>query len=195
LVDRYLDTVSWWGPAEGDEPRRDQLACHLSDVERIRSGYDPWGRLVVRSQSLFVVEWPVGTSGSPAEGAVIAAERSRNTGAQPVFVDYPDGRLEPLPAAPSPNLDTDFLWGYSGQGPRQLAAALDWLCTEIEDRPAFLRERRDFHPRRPLWNLIVNERRRCPRWTAPELRQRLREGRRDEGRTGEARHSETPHSP
>lgn len=126
---RYLETVSWWGPRAEDDLRRMRLTAQLEPEASFTSGYDPWGRLVLKSGGEFVVEWPLGplTSSPPDESIIVA--NSSDRAESPVFIALPDGRLDLLPAPANRRGGISFTWGYAGGGPATLASALHQLVT------------------------------------------------------------------
>lgn len=131
----YLNTVSWWGPHPDHDLRRRRLEVQLDKDRAYVSGYDPWGRLVMRQGNSFVVEWPVGPPASnPPDEAEIVAVRSERA-ISPVFIKLPDGRLDLLPASPDDPADTAFTWGYAGGGPFNLARALYQLILGHQSHP------------------------------------------------------------
>jgi hypothetical protein len=151
----YLATVDWRQPREGDEPRLGRLAdkVHSYFLDRTRhppeelSGYDPFGRLVLRlpddsaylrhrGDSAFLVEWPLKLPAEPyPDDALIVGcdspDRAESTGARPVYIRLPDGRMDLLPIDPSHSYSVPpFKWGYSGGGPGRLEAAIMRACCE-----------------------------------------------------------------
>lgn len=120
----YLATVSWWGPAAGDAHRAAALRGHLweKDLEGLRTGYDPFGRLVLHNPTTgtVAVERPRALPATPyPDNAEIAA----TPGSMTAFVLLPDGRCDILPTDPRYTHD-DVTWGYGGTGPEILARAL-----------------------------------------------------------------------
>lgn len=126
-AEKYLATVSWWGPRDEDDLREARLRVQLERDAEYTSGYDPWGRLVLRTKDAFVVEWPVGSTVSslPDEVEVVADQSS--SGGSPVFLRLPDGRLDLLPAPVDERSGVSYTWGYGGGGPFALTRALHQL--------------------------------------------------------------------
>lgn len=129
----YLHTVDWHhGPEDtATTTRADLLARHayLGD-HPLQFGFDTFGRMVglARDERAFAVEWPLIPPTSPwPDRAIIAGSAAR--GARPVYVQLPDGDVDLVPMDPDrwearPGKGPLFNWGYSGQGPETLAAAL-----------------------------------------------------------------------
>lgn len=95
----YLATVSWWGPADGDAHRAEALRGHLweKDLDGLRTGYDPFNRLVLHSTSTGALERPRALPATPyPDGATLLATPS----AMSCFVQLPDGRCDILPTDP-----------------------------------------------------------------------------------------------
>jgi predicted DNA-binding transcriptional regulator AlpA len=145
----YLATVSWWGPAAGDVHRAARLRGHLweKDQEAARTGYDPFGRVVLHSpeSGVLVVERP---RALPAEPYPDDAELLGTPDSMTVFVRLPDGRCDILPSDPRSTY-TDVTWGYDGTGPDTLATALSFAVLDhpdpdhpqtLDERPPAVRE-------------------------------------------------------
>ncbi|TXJ83290.1 DNA-binding protein [Streptomyces lavendulae] len=140
----YLAAVSWWGPADGDAHRAAALRGHLweKDLDGLRTGYDPFGRLVLHNPTTgaLAVERPRTLPPTPyPDDARIAATPGNMT----AFVLLPDGRCDILPTDPRYSYD-DVTWGYGGTGPEILARALSFAVLHhpdpehpltLEDRP------------------------------------------------------------
>ncbi|GHH25942.1 helix-turn-helix transcriptional regulator [Streptomyces rubradiris] len=129
----YLATVSWWGPAAGDAHRAAALRGHLweKDLEGLRTGYDPFGRLVLHNPATgaLAVERPRTRPAAPyPDDAEIAA----TPGSMTAFVLLPDGRCDILPTDPRYTHD-DVTWGYGGTGPEILARALSFAVLPHPD--------------------------------------------------------------
>ncbi|MCY1649283.1 helix-turn-helix domain-containing protein [Streptomyces sp. NPDC048212] len=143
----YLATVSWWGPAAGDAHRAAALRGHLweKDLDGLRTGYDPFGRLVLHNPTTgsLAVERPRALPPTPyPDGAEVVA----TYGSLTAFVRLPDGRCDILPTDPRDIYD-DITWGYEGSGPETLARALSFAALShpdpehplrLEDRTASL---------------------------------------------------------
>jgi len=139
----YLATVSWWGPAVGDAHRAAALRGHLweKDLEGLRTGYDPFGRLVLHNPTTgtVAVERPRALPATPyPDDAEIAA----TPGSMTAFVLLPDGRCDILPTDPRYTHD-DVTWGYGGTGPEILARALAFavLAHPDPEHPLTLEDR------------------------------------------------------
>ncbi|MFE4574628.1 helix-turn-helix transcriptional regulator [Streptomyces chartreusis] len=142
--DAYLATVSWWGPAAGDTHRAAALRGHLweKDLQGLRTGYDPFGRLVLHNPTTgtLAVERPRALPAAPyPDDAQVMA----TPGSMTAFVALPDGRCDILPTDPRYSHD-DITWGYGGTGPEILARALSFAVLPhpdpehpltMEDRP------------------------------------------------------------
>ncbi|MEV6179968.1 helix-turn-helix domain-containing protein [Streptomyces sp. NPDC052015] len=129
----YLATVSWWGPAAGDAHRAEALRGHLweKDLEGLRTGYDPFGRLVLHNPvtGALAVERPRALPAVPyPDDAEIAATPGNMT----AFVLLPDGRCDILPTDPRYSYD-DITWGYGGTGPETFARALSFAALPHPD--------------------------------------------------------------
>ncbi|MFD5589347.1 helix-turn-helix transcriptional regulator [Streptomyces sp. NPDC127063] len=129
----YLATVSWWGPAAGDAHRAEELRGHLweKDLEGVRTGYDPFGRLVLHNPetATLAVERPRALPGAPyPDNAKIVA----TPGSMTAFVLMPDGRCDILPTDPRYTYD-DVTWGYDGTGPETFARALSFAVFHHPD--------------------------------------------------------------
>lgn len=164
----YLAAVSWWGPAAGDAHRAAALRGHLweKDLEGLRTGYDPFGRLVLHNPTTgtVAVERPRALPATPyPDDAEIAATR----GSMTAFVLLPDGRCDILPTDPRYSHD-DVTWGYGGTGPEILARALSFAVLThpdpehpltLEDRPptmdAYLMDLVTSHPQHEPLRLTV----------------------------------------
>ena len=97
----YLATVSWWGPADGDPHRAAALGGHLwdKDLEGMRSGCDPFGRLVLHNPTTgaFALEWPRALPAAPYPNAAEIIATPQNMTA---FIALPDGRCDIAPTDP-----------------------------------------------------------------------------------------------
>ncbi|MFB7739831.1 helix-turn-helix transcriptional regulator [Streptomyces sp. NPDC056112] len=129
----YLATISWWGPAAGDAHRAAALRDHLweKDLEGLRTGYDPFGRLVLHNPTTgsLVVERPRALPAAPyPDDAEVLATHGNMT----AFVVLPDGRCDILPTDPRYTYD-DVTWGYGGSGPDTLARALSFAALPHPD--------------------------------------------------------------
>lgn len=131
LAQRYLAQIDWHDQPTGDDQDAVQrLSATLGRPRSAKPGRDRAGNVVVLDprRRVFAVEWPAGHCDDRPDvglrGAVIRADTSRRQGAQPVFVDLPDGTIVPLPSRPGWRTSHDYLWGYGGEGPRNLAAAV-----------------------------------------------------------------------
>ena len=139
----YLATVSWWGPAAGDAHRAAALRGHLweKDLEGLRTGYDPFGRLVLHNPTTgtVAVERP---RALPAVPYPDDAEIAATSGSLTAFVLLPDGRCDILPTDPRYTHD-DITWGYGGTGPEILARALAFgvLAHPDPEHPLTLEDR------------------------------------------------------
>lgn len=146
---RYLDTVCWRRPDPGDQHRQDRLTRLLdarggglrSRRSAAKFGHDPAGRLVAVSRDgrWFSLEWPVGAGndllqqGGGLLDATVTADQDREHGAQPVWVEFAEGPLVPLPARAGWGSAHEFTWGYSGTGPGNLTAAIVELVLSAAD--------------------------------------------------------------
>ncbi|MFJ6501618.1 helix-turn-helix domain-containing protein (plasmid) [Streptomyces virginiae] len=141
--DAYLATISWWGPASGDSHRRVALLGHVweRDHEDLRSGYDPYGRMVLHNPTTgaLAFERPRTLPSTPYPDA---AEIVATPGNMTAFVLLPDGRCDILPTDPRYNFD-DIAWGYGGTGPDVFAQALAFAVLPHPDpeRPLSLNDR------------------------------------------------------
>ncbi|MGH8907258.1 MAG: hypothetical protein ACRD0K_12215 [Egibacteraceae bacterium] len=143
-VDRpYLATIKWESRRPEDEARFEMLARQCiawhpqfegEPLDRL-TGYDPYGRLVIRSPSgsHFVVEWPLVVPGQPYPNeARIVGCAAELGGGRAVYVSLPDGSMDLLPADPDDEEDgieyPSFQWGYGGGGPYRLARAIQRAC-------------------------------------------------------------------
>jgi hypothetical protein len=128
VAQQYLSQVRWHTDASpADEQALVRLAATLGQGTDTRTGRDRAGNLVMRDERRrrFAVEWPAGAGAlPPLHQATVQADPSRQQGAQPVFVRTSDGSLLPLPARPGWRPSHQYLWGYPGEGPRNLAEAL-----------------------------------------------------------------------
>jgi len=120
----YLDQFTWQLAQSGD-PARLQRLPNRDELDRVTIDHDGW--LVARPKSgeWFVCEWPV--SGAPDHalaGCEIRADRSEASGATPVFLIDPDGKLRLLPSAGQRHHGNSFAWGYGGGGPWDFSAAI-----------------------------------------------------------------------
>jgi hypothetical protein len=137
----YLDSVTWRAVGAADRDREARLTLLFEEkshrqVRRRRGspscGFDTAGRLVVKSADgrSFCLEWPVGAGdylervGGGLLDAVVRADADRKTGAQPVWVELPDGPVVPLPSRAAWSSAHEYTWGYSGTGPANLTAAI-----------------------------------------------------------------------
>ncbi|MFI0596642.1 helix-turn-helix transcriptional regulator [Streptomyces griseus] len=146
----YLATISWWGPAQDDAHRDAALRGHMwtKDLAGARSGYDPFGRLVLHNPTTgtLVVERPRALPATPyPDDAVILG----SPGAMTAFVLLPDGRCDILATDPRHHYE-DITWGYDGSGPETFSRALSFAVLAhpdpqrpltLEDRPAETAER------------------------------------------------------
>lgn len=127
-----MSTVEWQELGDVDQRRLHRLK---GVIEPGRAGLDPDGWLVTVSPDgkEFACEWPVSGDPDPSlTAAVIRADRPAN-GPTPVFVEYPDGRLQLLPSAPGRLHGNAYTWGYSGTGPSNLAGATLDLLRRADD--------------------------------------------------------------
>ncbi|MFD5079603.1 helix-turn-helix transcriptional regulator [Streptomyces sp. NPDC058371] len=164
----YLATVSWWGPAAGDAHRAAALRGHLweKDLEGLRTGYDPFGRLVLHNPAAdtVAVERPRALPAAPYPDD---AEVTATPGSMTAFVLLPDGRCDILPTDPRYTYN-DITWGYGGSGPETLARALSFAVLPhpdpehpltLEDRPpavgAHLLDQASGHPQHEPLSLTV----------------------------------------
>ncbi|MHB1527010.1 MAG: helix-turn-helix transcriptional regulator [Candidatus Dormibacteria bacterium] len=132
---RYLQTVDWHHDPKDPEitARADLLArvAYLDD-HPLRFGFDPFSRMVclARDERAFAVEWPLNPPASPwPDQATVIGSAARERGGRRVYVHLPDGRVDLVPMDPDrweaqPGKGPSFNWGYGGQGPENLAAAL-----------------------------------------------------------------------
>jgi hypothetical protein len=138
---RYLDSVAWQDLSAKDQPRAERLK-HLESGEPAprprkgsggrRFGFDTAGRLVTMNHNgrTFCLEWPVGAGKDLTseeiclEDGVVRADPYRAKGAEPVWIELPDGRVLPLPSRERLGPSHDYTWGYSGTGPSNLVAAI-----------------------------------------------------------------------
>lgn len=138
VAQQYLSQVRWHTDASpADEQALVRLAATLGQGTDTRTGRDRAGNLVMRDKRRrrFSVEWPAGASAlPPLHQATVQADPSRQQGAQPVFVRTSDGSLLPLPARPGWRPSHQYLWGYPGEGPRNLAEALADLIAAAAGR-------------------------------------------------------------
>jgi hypothetical protein len=142
----YLETVDWRPLRTGDETRYERLVNGRRGIPRLGdqppgpelTGYDPFGRLVIRVRSgeAYLVEWPlvVPSERYPDEARIVACDdeqRTHATGARPVYVRLPDGTMDLLPADPMNIANAPpFKWGYAGGGPGWLEAAIRRNCCQ-----------------------------------------------------------------
>lgn len=141
---RYYEVVGEWdraylaqlADADLTEHRRSHrvlaelLRRQIADPAVLRWGVDPAGRLVAHYpgdpdrtwSELYAVEWPLRPPAEPIPvGTRIVADGGR--GDRPAYLAYPDGHVEPLPAAPH-DLLSGWNFGYSGGGPGALERAI-----------------------------------------------------------------------
>jgi predicted DNA-binding transcriptional regulator AlpA len=124
----YLASVRWNATTRDSPTHRELRAKFSSDVQsRLEFGLDPWLRLVARdtgnerSRKRFAVDWPLRPPGSIPDEALIVADGG--LGSRPVYIQLPDGKLDPLPRQPDP-IANDWNFGYGGGGPGSLESAI-----------------------------------------------------------------------
>jgi hypothetical protein len=147
----YLASISPRDPLEKDRERYEELRQELSliDEDKLRCGYDRFGRLVVygtrpagffdwstrtirydgTTETLFAVGWPFlrmeyrplwsGRDEDLDDAAVFRGEAFR--GNRAVYIFLPDGRIDLLPAEEH---FWTFSWGYGGNGPGRLEISI-----------------------------------------------------------------------
>ena len=164
----YLSGVNW-RPSEAIAEYRLRRLQGVLEVGK--AGLDPDGWLVVISPDgkEFACEWPVSGDPDAALGvATIRADRSGVQGPTPVYVQRPDGRLQPLPSARNRHDGNTYTWGYPGTGPSNLAAA----TVDLLDRAARERSEFDDAAARNLVHGLVGSPR-LPEWSVDDLFRRV----------------------
>jgi hypothetical protein len=144
----YLPTLDWRPRLPEDEARFERLVQRCARHPEFEgepldqlTGYDPYGRLVIRSPSgsHFVAEWPLVVPGQryPDEASIVGS--AARGGSRAVYVVLPDGSMDLLPADPDDEAVADippFSWGYDGIGPHRLASAIQRACWRDYRDPA-----------------------------------------------------------
>lgn len=126
---RYLETVHWT-PQFAELPVHRMLREKFWPERRphVRFGVDPWERVVAYdggdAPAVFAVDWPLRPHDRPdpiPDEAFIVGDGEG--GSRPVYIELPDGQLDPLPRQPS-LVANDWNFGYGGGGPGALVFAI-----------------------------------------------------------------------
>lgn len=152
LAARFLEAVRW-GPTPEPMQHRERRLLRLLEADagpslRRRTapefGLHPSGCLVARSSDgrRFALEWPNGPSDEllarreDLMDATVRADSHRDSGAQPVWLEFANGTVEPLPSRAGWASTHEYSWGYHGTGPTNLSDALTDLAVMVVDDPA-----------------------------------------------------------
>lgn len=172
---KYLDGLSWSSVPNDETYRIERLKQFASaefatkPLEFNGCGFDRDGRVVLLSKNkkMFWAEWPVGTYGSTDLDQMVCADPLRESGAAPVYLVSPDGRIDPLPGPTNFPSPPEFRWGYFGTGPSNLTSAIvdairsatSHLSDEDEARIRSVVSAKVGSSRTPAWTLrqVVEE--------------------------------------